>query len=405
MEIKKIVSIFVIGLMLVSTGISASATRLENKSFIKNVISRPLTNEVINITVNETWDMLNNAGDGIQFYIDVRRNDEWMAERIDTPIPEHPRHYNLHLLQDPILLEKFMSLYGDVETLIIGCKSGGRSWKAANIILNAGFEGTIHNMLGGLNEWKAVGRPTVLQGGIYNITVHDVWDFCTDTANGIQIPIDVRYDYEWYTGYIDTPFPECPVWYNKTILETPEGMETFLRTYEGNEVVLYCKGGYRSLLSAYRIWGEGFNGTIYNMLGGITDWQGQGYPIRNNTAPDAPAIDGPDKGSAATNITFEFSTSDGETDGVSYMIDWGDGTIEETGIYPITDTASIIHLWEEKGTYTITAKAIDFYGFESDNTTFSIKIPRNRATYTNILELLFEKFPNALPIFRYIFGQ
>jgi rhodanese-related sulfurtransferase len=404
MENKKIVSICIIGLMLVSTGISVSATEFENKSLIKKVVSQPLTNEIVNITVNETWDMLNNAGDGIQFYVDVRTNGEWNDERIDTPIPEHPRHFNLHLLQDATFLEKFMSLYSDVETLIIGCKSGGRSWKAAKIIRDAGFEGNLHNMIGGLLGWKAAGRPTVLQGGIYNITVDDVWELCTDTANGLQIPIDVRYDYEWYAGYIDTPYPESAVWYNKSILETPDGLETFLRTYEGNEVVLYCKGGYRSLLSAYRIMGADFNGTIYNMLGGIGAWQTGGYPFRNNTAPDVPNIDGPAREAAGVNITFEFSTTDAEDDGVKFMIDWGDGSTEETDMIAVTDTASAIHLWAEKGTYTITATAIDFYGFESNTTTFEIKIPRSRATYSNILEMLFEKYPNALPIFRYIFG-
>ena len=132
MEKKTIVSLCVIGLMLVSSGISIGATRIEN-----NFESQPLTNAVINITVNDTWDMLSNSGDGIQSYIDVRTNGEWMGERIDTPIPEHPIHYNLHLLQDEAGLEKFMELYGGYEPLIIGCKSGGRSWKGANIILNA----------------------------------------------------------------------------------------------------------------------------------------------------------------------------------------------------------------------------------------------------------------------------
>jgi rhodanese-related sulfurtransferase len=401
MEKKTILSIVVIGLMLVSSGISVSATRMGKISVYSNGESQPLSNGITNITVNEAWDMLINSGDGIQIPIDVRRNDEWNPERINTSIPEHPRHYNLHLLQDATLLEKFISLY-DGYDIIVYCKAGGRSWAGASLINDAGFTGKIYNMVGGITDWIDQGLSTA-PGGILNITVDDVWDLCTDTANGIQIPIDVRYDYEWYAGFIDTPCPENPVWYPKPVLETPEGLEAFLREYEGNEVVLYCKGGYRSLLSGYRIMGAEFNGTIYNMLGGITDWQAEAYPIRNNTAPDAPGINGPDKAGAETNVTFEFSTSDAEDDCVSYMIDWGDGMTEETGLYAITDTASLVHLWEEKGTYIITAKAIDFYGNESENTTFEIKIPRNRATHRNILEWLFERFPNALPIFRYIF--
>jgi hypothetical protein len=86
------------------------------------------------------------------------------------------------------------------------------------------------------------------------------------------------------------------------------------------------------------------------------------------------------------------------------MIDWGDGTTEETKFYAISKTVSLIHQWTEKGTYIITAKAIDFYGNESENTTFEIKIPRNRAYHFNIIEQLFERFPEAFSIIRYLLG-
>jgi len=400
MEKKTIVSIFVIGLMLVSTGISASATRMGNEKFSNNM-SQPLNRGITNLTVQEAWDFLNGSC-SIEIPIDVRRNDEWNPERIDTPIPEHPRHYNLHLLQDETLLEKFVSLYNGKD-IIVYCKAGGRSWKAANLINDAGFTGKIYNMVGGITEWILQGLPTA-PGGILNITVNDVRDLTKDTLNGIQIPIDVRYDYEWYSGFIKTPWPECPIWYTKPLLETPNGLETFLRDFEGNEVILYCKGGYRSLLSGYIIMGAEFNGTIYNMLGGITAWQAEGFPIRNNTAPDSPTIDGPEEATAATNVTFEFSTSDAESDAVYYMIDWGDGTTEETELYKISKTVSIIHQWAEKETYVITAKAVDFYGNESDNATFEIKIPRNRAYHFNIIEQLFKRFPEAFSIIRYLLG-
>ena len=41
-----------------------------------------------------------------------------------------------------------------------------------------------------------------------NINVHEAWEFLNDTSNGIQIPIDVRKDYEWNDERIDTPVPE-----------------------------------------------------------------------------------------------------------------------------------------------------------------------------------------------------
>jgi rhodanese-related sulfurtransferase len=398
---KIVVPICIIGLMLVFSGLSVSATTTVNKINFNNSSMPQATNKAVtNLTVNETWDMLTNAGDGIQFYIDVRRNDEWMAERIDTPLPEHPRHYNLHLLQDATLLEKFMSLYGNVDTLIIGCKSGGRSWKAANIILNAGYTGNIYNMIGGLLGWKAAGRPTVVQGGLYNITADEVWELCTDTGNGIQIPIDVRRDDEWNEGYIDTPYPECPVWYCKDLLETEEGLEEFIRTYEGNEIIMYCKGGYRSLLSSYLVMDGDFNGTIYNMLGGITDWIAQGHPIRNNTKPDAPTVNGPSKAGPNVELEYNLSTADAEGDAVSYIIDWGDNTTTETELYAINVECVVTHNYSAKKTYTIIAKAVDFYGNESDPTNFVVKIPRTRTNNFNLMNWLFERFP----ILRQILG-
>ena len=52
---------------------------------------------------------------------------------------------------------------------------------------------------------------TVLIGESYtNITVEQAWNFLTNTSNGIQIPIDVRYDNEWAVEHIDTPAPENP---------------------------------------------------------------------------------------------------------------------------------------------------------------------------------------------------
>ncbi|UCF50481.1 MAG: hypothetical protein JSU91_03085 [Thermoplasmatales archaeon] len=403
MEKKIIVSFCIIGLMLVSSCISVGAnTRVGNECIFNNELSQPLNRGITNLTVQEAWDMLNGSC-SIEIPIDVRRNDEWNPEIIDTPIPEHPRHFCLDRLEDETLLEKFMDLYDGLD-IIVYCKAGGRSWKAANIINDAGFSGKIYNMVGGITEWKIQLFPTK-PGGILNITVDDVWALCRTTTDATQIPIDVRFDSEWYSGFIKTPWPECPIWYPKSLLETPQGLEDFLEIYEGNEVVLYCAGGYRSLLCAYILMGAGFNGTIYNMLGGITAWQDAGYPIRNNTPPAAPDIAGPDKGGPSVNLTFEFSTSDAEGDAVYYLVDWNDSTTPEwIGPYKKDVTVTLIHTWDEKGTYTISAKAKDFYGNESDWGTHILEIPRTRSSGFDFIQLIFERFPFATTILRYLLG-
>ncbi len=395
---KKVIPICIIILMLVSSVISVSATETLNKIDFNNVdMPQPLNKAITNLTVQEAWELLNGSC-SYEIPIDVRRNDEWNPERIDTPIPEHPRHYCLDRLQDATLLEKFMELYDGFD-IIVYCKSGGRSWKAANIILNAGFTGSISNVVGGITEWKAQGLPTTM-GGIYNITVDDVWELCTDTGNGIQIPIDVRTENEWNSGYLNTPWPECTVWYCKDLLETEEGLQAFLTTYECNEVVLYCKGGYRSLLSAYMIMAGNFNGTIYNMLGGITAWLAAGYPIRNNTQPDAPTVNGPSKGGAGAVLEYNLSTADAEGDAVYYIIDWDDNTTTEEGPFAINVEYVVNHTYTNKGTYSIKAKAKDFYGNESDVTEFEVKIPRTRTNSFSLLSWLFERFQNVSQILR-----
>lgn len=239
---------------------------------------------------------------------------------------------------------------------------------------------------------------------ITNITVLEAWDLLTYTGNGVQIPIDVRNDYEWYSGFIDTPYPECPVWYTLDFLKNETGLQHFIDTYDGQDIILYCKGGYRSLFAANIICLTNFTGTIYNMLGGITAWIAEGLPIRNNTPPDAPGIDGPIKGKVRKPHDYTFTTTDLEEDAVWYWVEWcEDGCCNKWhGPYGANEEVTLTHTWTEKGTHTIRAKVKDFYGNESGWTELEVKMPRS--IEINLFEWLFERFPNAFPIIRHILG-
>jgi len=237
--------------------------------------------------------------------------------------------------------------------------------------------------------------PQKLNGcEIYNITVEEAWDLLTNTDNGIQHPIDVRYDYEWYSGFVDTPYPENTHWYCLDLLKNETGLQIFLDTYAGEEVIMYCKGGYRSLVASYLICNN-FTGKIYNMLGGITAWIAAGLPIRNNTPPATPDIDGPAKGKPGQEYDYEFSTTDAEGDWVYYWILWGDGcpAVEWIGPYESGEIVTLSHTFESQGTFNISAQAKDFYGNASDWAELTVKIPRQKAIRYNLLELLFDKFP------------
>ncbi len=403
MNKKIVVSIFVVGLMLVSSGASINALSENKQSFdMTNSKSQNLNNGITNITVQEAWDLLTDTGNGIQVLIDVRRITEWRPERMDTPIPEHPRWYLLDLLQNASILPKFMAQYDGCD-ILVSCKSGGRSWKAAKIIYENNFTGTICNVIGGLNAWKAAGLPTA-PGGIYNITVNEAMDLCSSTINGIQNPIDVRTIAEWNSGFIDTPWPECPIWYTLDLLKDEENRTKFMADYIGQELILYCKGGYRSLVGSYELFSDNFTGTQYNMLGGITDWQAEGLPIRNNTPPAAPTItceDDETKLKINTSYNFTFSATDPEDDGICYFIDWGDGNTEWT---EYSDEDVIVgHTYFEKRTnYNVTSYAKDFYGNESGWGYLNVKTPKSKIFNNNFyfLEWLFERFPNAFPVLR-----
>jgi hypothetical protein len=93
-----------------------------------------------------------------------------------------------------------------------------------------------------------------------------------------------------------------------------------------------------------------------------------------NEPPETPDIIGPSNG--FSNITYDFmiNSIDLDNDNISYFINWGDNTSEWTDFYPSNNNVTIKHAWKEKGTYIIKAKAKDYYGFESNWSTFKIDI-------------------------------
>jgi hypothetical protein len=110
--------------------------------------------------------------------------------------------------------------------------------------------------------------------------------------------------------------------------------------------------------------------------------------------PRKPDIDGPISGPAGEKMAFKFTANDPENDLVSFNIKWGDGEeILETVWYGSGIQATIHHIWNDTGTYTVQARAKDQFGYNSTWESYNINIPRNRASYINLFELLFERFP------------
>lgn len=136
--------------------------------------------------------------------------------------------------------------------------------------------------------------------------------------------------------------------------------------------------------------------------GKIGEWSV--YHIRiGDRPPNNPNIFGSVQGIPNIDYQFAFSAIDPEGDNITYDIDWGDGN-QELNIGPFSSgkTLSLSHRWTDSDTYLVKAQATDEFGYPSGWSAHQIIIPRNKAYSLNILEQLFERFPNAFLIFRHL---
>ena len=99
-------------------------------------------------------------------YVDVRTEEEFEAGH-----PENAKHVPLHHLDDGQMIlndsfaEEFQVAFPKETELIMGCRSGGRSQKAAEILVGVGYTNVV-NMVGGFlgkpgqQGWDQLGLPT-----------------------------------------------------------------------------------------------------------------------------------------------------------------------------------------------------------------------------------------------------
>jgi len=117
--------------------------------------------ELINITAQEAWEMLNSEEDGIQILVDVRTFEEYFNERISSPHRyDKPVLYPLQLLEIPLFANIFTKIFHGKE-VILYCRTARRSGIAGEILLETGYDGQLYNMIGGIVSWKDEGLPTV----------------------------------------------------------------------------------------------------------------------------------------------------------------------------------------------------------------------------------------------------
>jgi len=123
-----------------------------------------------------------------------------------------------------------------------------------------------------------------------------------------------------------------------------------------------------------------------------------------NPPPTPPMITGALKGAAGIAHNYHFTSTDPDGDNVYYFIDWGDGNNSGwLGPYASGQEINDSHTWSKQGTYTLKAKAKDNLGAESDWTTLIIIMPLSyKPPHFRFFNWLFERFPNAFPLLRYL---
>ncbi len=243
----------------------------------------------------------------------------------------------------------------------------------------------------------------------------DYWNFSIDRVNlhygcGSWASITPENDEGWYnetedrpgrdddqqgTIYFDfTPTREwfCPAWHN-----IGGDSEEFI-----NSIVLKCE--YKN---------KGWLSTKWNTTTEEDKLEDNWYLSYDNTAPTITDYEINKDGKKITlNMDVEdpdYRPTSGQGDYIGVTIDWGDGTTTDTGFWDDKDqimngetTVSKTHTYENKGTYTITAKVKDWYnaGFHEYSNEISDEVEVKKSS--NINNVFLFNFLKQFPFFEKI---
>lgn len=141
--------------------------------------------------------------------------------------------------------------------------------------------------------------------------------------------------------------------------------------------------------------------TIYfSVQDNIGDWSEPvniSLEIIENQPPSIPIIGGVNQGKAGEPAEYEFIATDPNENKIYYFVEWGDDTVEEwVGPYNSDEPISLIHIWDERGSYTLRAKAKDEYDEESDWANMEIAMPRSLSLnqlFFDFIYRIFEQYP------------
>jgi hypothetical protein len=193
-----------------------------------------------------------------------------------------------------------------------------------------------------------------------------------------------------------------PVLFNAILIKTDStGMKEWS--------MIYGAAGSESFYEALQTQDEGYiaAGSTTSFGAGSQDaWLIKLSSIENQR-PDAPLRpSGSSSGKIREDHTYITQTSDPESDELYYFWNWGDGTDSGwLGPYDSGEQCNATHAWSQKNDYEIKVKARDIHGGESDwSDPLPITMPYVNNPIQQFFEWLCQRFPNAFPLLRQLFG-
>ena len=99
--------------------------------------------------------------------------------------------------------------------------------------------------------------------------------------------------------------------------------------------------------------------TVTDNRGGRTSDNTIVIITKPNQPPQQPIIYGPQFGFTNHNYLYAIISSDADDEQLNFIVDWGDGSIDESGFRPWSTQLDIEHTWDEPGEYQIKVTASD----------------------------------------------
>ena len=113
-----------------------------------------------------------------------------------------------------------------------------------------------------------IGLVEELRPSVKEINVNNVKQIL-DNGDNVKL-VDVREDYEWQHGCLPNA-----IHLSKGVIE--RDIESII-TDKQTPLVLYCSGGFRSIIAAYNIQKMGYT-NVASMSGGLRNWMELSYPV------------------------------------------------------------------------------------------------------------------------------